>query len=57
MYLANVAFGVVLALSAGLWAPVLAACLAGVVPAAWALRAGRHRSSPPPRLREAPSAG
>lgn len=57
IYLANVAFGVVLALSAGLWAPVLAACLAGVVPAAWALRAGRRRSSPPPRLREAPSAG
>jgi putative membrane protein len=57
VYLANVAFGVVLALSAGLWPPVLAACLAGVLPAAWALRAGRRPSAPPPRLLEAPSAG
>jgi carotene biosynthesis associated membrane protein len=57
VYLANVVFGVVLALSAGLWPPVLAACIAGVLPAAWALRAGRRRSAPPPRLREATSAG
>lgn len=56
VYAANVLFGVVLALSVGLWPPVLA-CLAGLLPAAWALRAGRHGTSAPPRLRRAPSPG
>ena len=56
VYLANVIFGVALALSVGLWPPVVAALLLGVLPAALALRASR-RPERPPRLREAPSAG
>jgi carotene biosynthesis associated membrane protein len=57
VYVANVVFGAALALSAGLWPPVLACCLAGVLPAVLALRAGRRGAAPPPRLRRAPSPG
>ena len=50
VYLANLGFGVALALSVGLWPPVLAAGVLSLAPAALALR-GRREPAPPSELR------
>ncbi len=53
MYLANMAFAMVLSLSAGLWVPLVVAIALGIIPASLALRSVGARTAPP--LAPAPS--